>query len=139
MRTASAARLTVGKVSRCPAKHLAPLPPSRYTFHRVALVRCVVAAVACLVLLAPAGRLACAAEPAADAPVFTGGIELVKLTVTVRDEKGALVTDLKPEDFVVSEDGHPQTLALFAQASQPVGDEAREKALTLDLGLLMDT
>jgi Ca-activated chloride channel family protein len=94
-------------------------------------------------VLAPAGTFAAPediapAEP--PAPVFTNTLDLVRITVTVRDEKGALVTDLKPEDFTITEDGRPQELDLFARAADPEGgDEAREKALTLDLGLLMDT
>ena len=68
-------------------------------------------------------------------PVFSAGAELVKVTVTVHDSKGALVPDLKAEDFVVSEDGHQQKLQLFAPAVVPGHDEA----LTLDLGLLLDT
>ena len=68
-------------------------------------------------------------------PVFSAGAELVKVTVTVRDSKGALVPDLKAEDFVVSEDGHRQNLQLFAPAVVPGHDDA----LDLDLGLLLDT
>lgn len=68
-------------------------------------------------------------------PVFSAGAELVKVTVTVRDSKGALVPDLKAEDFVVSEDGHRQNLQLFAPAVVPGHDDA----LILDLGLLLDT
>jgi Ca-activated chloride channel family protein len=71
--------------------------------------------------------------------VFEGGLDLVKVTVTVRNEKGALVSDLKPEDFILTEDGRPQTLDLFARAADPETEDEREKALTLDLGLLLDT
>jgi VWFA-related protein len=101
------------------------------------LVRAVVPAAACLLTLALAGRLVSAADAP---PVFKSALDLVKVTVTVRDASGALVTDLKPEDFVVTENGEAQSLGLFAHAKDPEGgDEAREKALTLDLGLLMDT
>jgi Ca-activated chloride channel family protein len=68
-------------------------------------------------------------------PVFSAGAELVKVTVTVHDAKGALVPDLTADDFVVSEDGHRQTLQLFAPAVTPGHDDA----LALDLGLLLDT
>ena len=101
-------------------------------------MRSAVLAVASVVLLAPAGPFASPADP--PAPVFRNTLDLVKVTVTVRDEEGRLVTDLAAEDFAIAEDGQPQVLDLFARAADPEdGDQAREKALTLDLGLLMDT
>jgi Ca-activated chloride channel homolog len=69
------------------------------------------------------------------APVFSAGAELVKVTVTVRDAKGVLVPDLTADDFVITEDGRQQKLQLFAPAVVPGNDDA----LTLDLGLLLDT
>jgi len=68
-------------------------------------------------------------------PVFPVGLDLVNLTVTVRDAEGNLVSNLKAEDFTVLEDGHPQALQLFA----PAVDPGQEETLALDLGLLMDT
>lgn len=68
-------------------------------------------------------------------PVFSAGAELVKVTVTVHDAKGALVPNLTADDFLVSEDGHRQTLQLFAPAVAPGHDDT----LALDLGLLLDT
>jgi len=96
---------------------------------------------------APADAAPANAEPAeSPAPAseprtrFTNALDLVKVTVTVRDSKGALVTNLSAEDFVLSEEGHAEDIALFARAADPEGSfEDREKALTLDLGLLMDT
>jgi Ca-activated chloride channel family protein len=78
-----------------------------------------------------------AAWPAAaqKTPVFRARLDLVNVTVTVRDARGALVSDLKASDFVVLEDGRPQTLEVFAPAAQP---EEREE-LALNLGLLFDT
>jgi Ca-activated chloride channel homolog len=73
------------------------------------------------------------ADPAA--PVFSTDAELVKVTVTVRDSKGALVPNLAAGDFAITEDGRKQKLQLFAPAVAPGHDEA----LTLDLGLLLDT
>jgi VWFA-related protein len=102
-------------------------------------LRLAVSAVALPLLLATTSP----SRSADDAPpVFRNEVDLVKVTVTVRehDEKGPLVTDLKPEDFILTEDGEPQTIELFARAGAPeTGDDTREKALTLDLGLLMDT
>ena len=45
------------------------------------------------------------------------------------------MSNLKPEDFVVLENGRPQNVQLFARAVEP----GLEDALALDLGLLMDT
>jgi Ca-activated chloride channel homolog len=69
-------------------------------------------------------------------PVFGAGIDLVNVTVTVRDSHGNLVSDLKPEDFVVYEDGRPQNVQLFAPAAAETGGE---EALGLNLGMLLDT
>jgi len=51
-------------------------------------------------------------------PVFRAGLDLVNVTVTVRDGKGGLVSDLTAEDFVVLEDGRPQKVEVFAQAAE---------------------
>jgi VWFA-related protein len=67
--------------------------------------------------------------------VFSVGLEVVNLTVTVRDESGSLVTDLEREDFRVLEDGREQEIEIFGRAHDPGQDEA----MALDLGLLMDT
>jgi Ca-activated chloride channel family protein len=78
-----------------------------------------------------------AAAAAADqkTPVFRAGLDLVNVTVTVRDGKGGLVSDLAAGDFVVREDGRPQAVELFAPAALP---EEREE-LALNLGMLFDT
>ena len=53
----------------------------------------------------------------------------VLLPVTVRDKKGALVTNLQMSDFVLTQDGRPQTIKSFT----------RESNLPFRLGLLVDT
>jgi len=74
---------------------------------------------------------AAAQEP----PVFRTGLDLVNVTVTVRDEKGELVSSLGENDFAVFEDGRPQRIRLFAPAATP--EERAE--LALNLGMLFDT
>jgi Ca-activated chloride channel family protein len=69
------------------------------------------------------------------APVFSTGTDIVNVTVTVRDPQGRLLSDLKREDFVVQEDGRPQTVQVFARAVEP----GESETLALDLGLLLDT
>ena len=68
-------------------------------------------------------------------PVFTVETDAVNVTVTVRDAKGNLVTDLTREDFEILEDGRPQEVQVFARAFEP----GQDAALALDLGLLLDT
>jgi Ca-activated chloride channel family protein len=79
--------------------------------------------------------LAAATASAQGTPVFRAGLDLVDVTVTVRDGKGGLVSDLTAQDFVVREDGRLQTLEIFAPAALP---EEREE-LALNLGMLFDT
>jgi Ca-activated chloride channel family protein len=68
-------------------------------------------------------------------PVFPVGVDVVNITVTVRDAQGRLVTDLDAQDFSVREDGRPQLVQLFGRATEP----GHEDALALELGMLLDT
>ena len=71
--------------------------------------------------------------PAAQTPTFQGGIDLVRLGVTVSDRQGSYVTDLTLDDFLVLEDGKPQRIAYFARGEE--GPSAPE----MHVGLLFDT
>ena len=42
-------------------------------------------------------------------------VDLVQLNVAVTDNKGDYITGLRPQDFLVTEDGIPQILATFAE------------------------
>lgn len=55
-------------------------------------------------------------------------VNLVELPVTVLDEKGSPVSDLKKDDFRVSENGKPQKISTFAFAND----------LPLSVGVLVD-
>ncbi len=68
-------------------------------------------------------------------PTFGAGVDVVHVTVTVRDAQGEIVRDLSAEDFDLLEDGRPQTAAVFGRAHEPGQDDI----LTLDVGLLFDT
>ena len=70
-------------------------------------------------LRAGAIALAVAAVPASAqrTPVFRTGLDLVHVTVTVRDGGGGLVSDLAAEDFVVREDGRVQAVEVFGAAA----------------------
>jgi Ca-activated chloride channel homolog len=74
-------------------------------------------------------------RPSPPPPVFPADLDVVNVTVAVRDPAGHLVLDLRAEDFVVLEDGRPQPIQIFGRAVDPGNDET----LALDLGLLMDT
>jgi Ca-activated chloride channel family protein len=64
---------------------------------------------------------------------FRAGIDLVNIGVTVTDGKGNPITGLTAEDFVVTEDGRPQTVRYFAG-----GDQSGPPAPEMHLGLLLD-
>ena len=81
----------------------------------------------------PAGQVR--PEPETQGPVFPIDVEMVNLTISVRDETGKLVSDLDTADFAVYEEGKPQAIGLFARAVEP----GNEDALALDLGMLFDT
>jgi VWFA-related protein len=71
------------------------------------------------------------AEPALSqqtAPISVD-VKVVTMVATVRDKHGKLIRDLSKDDFVLQQDGHPQSIRYFAQES--------DAALTL--GLLVDT
>ncbi len=61
-------------------------------------------------------------EVAKEGPGFVvhSDVEEVSLNVTVLDDKGRLVQDLKKEDFHIAEDGVGQTLLSFQHADIPV-------------------
>jgi len=50
---------------------------------------------------------------------------LVSLDVIVKDKRGKAITDLKPEDFIVSENGVPQKIEFF-DSTLNSGNEARQ-------------
>jgi len=50
---------------------------------------------------------------ASQTPTFRGGIDFVRVDVIITDKSGNTVSDLKPEDFEVTEDGKPQKIETF--------------------------
>ncbi|HEV7552950.1 MAG TPA: VWA domain-containing protein [Candidatus Angelobacter sp.] len=60
---------------------------------------------------------------------MTVHVKVVNVPATVRDKHGKIVNNLTKDDFVLEEDGRPQTLHYFSQ----------ENSLPLTLGLLVDT
>ncbi|HYM09438.1 MAG TPA: VWA domain-containing protein, partial [Bryobacterales bacterium] len=63
---------------------------------------------------APPGQ----AGGAGQSPIFRIKVDLVVLSVTVTNRQGRYVTDLKPTDFRVLEDGIEQKVAFFSEGNQ---------------------
>jgi VWFA-related protein len=66
---------------------------------------------------------------AQQSPTFSSETKVVNLFANVRNKKGEIVKDLTINDFVLDEEGVPQTIKYFSQESN----------LPLTLGLLVDT
>jgi VWFA-related protein len=81
--------------------------------------------VAALLLAAPDGLLGGQGQ---QQPRFRGGVDVVSVSVTVTDANGRFVPNLTKEDFVIYEDGEPQSLLYFEPERVPVS-----------LGLALDT
>lgn len=77
--------------------------------------------------------MAASAALGAEQMVFRAGVDLVTFGVTITDRKGTLVTDLSKEDFILLEDGVPQTIDHFS----PGGGESELKRI--HPGLMLDT
>ena len=66
---------------------------------------------------------------AQEQPKISVEVKVVNLLATVRDNHGKIISNLAKDDFVLEEDGRPQTITYFS----------RESNLPLTLGLLVDT
>jgi Ca-activated chloride channel family protein len=51
---------------------------------------------------------------------FASGVNLVEVYATVTDAKGEVVTGLGLDDFLIKEDGRPQTISAFAAGAIPL-------------------
>jgi VWFA-related protein len=78
-----------------------------------------------------AAVVAFSAQSPAPPPVFESQLDLVYVTVTVRDPAGRVVPDLPASAFEVREDGKPRPISVFSHAS--------DEGLALDVALLLDT
>jgi VWFA-related protein len=72
----------------------------------------------------PALRLAAQSDT-----TFSTDVKVVNVLATVHDKQGQLLNDLTKDDFILTEDGRPQTIRYFS----------RETDLPLTVGLLVDT
>src|SRR3974390_796744 len=80
-------------------------------------------------LLLPALPKAQEPKAPAQAPAIKAEVNLVNPFATGRDKNKRIVTDLKQDDFKVTEDGHEEKISFFS----------KEMSLPITLGLLLDT
>jgi VWFA-related protein len=64
-----------------------------------------------------------------DQPTFSADVKVVNVLATVRTKKNEIVRNLTKDDFVLLENGRPQTIRYFSQESD----------LPLTIGLMIDT
>ncbi|MBI4478975.1 MAG: VWA domain-containing protein [Acidobacteria bacterium] len=62
-------------------------------------------------------------------PTFSTDVNVVNVLATVRNKQGQIISNLTKDDFMLQEDGRPQTIRYFT----------KESDLALTLGLLVDT
>ena len=79
---------------------------------------------ACLTMFLPTAFVPDHVGPAraqqTPAPRFRSGVDLVRLSVTARDQSGTIVHDLQPSDFRVFEDGAEQKVEHFGHHESPI-------------------
>src|SRR5579864_3608538 len=68
-------------------------------------------------------------QPSTQPPAISVTVKVVNVPATVRDKHGKIISNLAKDDFVLEEDGRPQTIRYFAHDTD----------LPLTLGLLVDT
>ena len=78
------------------------------------------ACLAALVLLLASGSVLAQTSPS-DRPTFRTGIDLVRFDVRVTDDNGKPVTDLRPEELQIFEDGKLLPIVLFQRVTEPSG------------------
>ena len=71
-------------------------------------------------------------ESKEETPVIRASVDVVNVLCTVRERRGNYLTDLKMEDFEISEDGVRQRVQFFS-------NETGEDAQPMTVVLLMDT
>ena len=91
-----------------------------------ACIRFITPLLAALLAGAPAG--AAGQDPDRPAFRFRTGIDLINVSATVTDRRGRFVSGLDKDDFLVYEDGVPQTLTHFSRERVPIS-----------LGIVLDT
>ena len=65
-------------------------------------------------------------KPSTSGPTFKSSTRLIQVSVVVQDDRRRPVTDLKPEDFEIFEDGKPQPVSVFSLRGQAPSDAVAE-------------
>jgi VWFA-related protein len=78
----------------------------------------------CLLVLSAQSQEKKEPKKAADDDVIKVSANLVNFDVIVKDKKGRVITDLKPEDFTVYENGVPQKIEFFDSTLTSSSNEA---------------
>ena len=68
--------------------------------------------------------------PQGQPPIFRGGANVVRVDVTVTNNRGEPATDLTRDDFVVTEDGAPQTIDSF-ELVRATGESTDNRSLEI--------
>jgi len=66
-------------------------------------------------------------------------IELVNVYLTATDHSGRFITDLKPEELTLLEDGKVQNISNFTNFAQVESDKLGEKGVPLTVAFVIDT
>jgi VWFA-related protein len=89
-----------------------------------------------LVALIAAGQQApppaVTAQPAGKAAKFSANANVVIVDVTVKDKAGNIIDSLTQDDFIVLEDGHPQTVNVFEHSKLTMEPEPPDPPPTLE-------
>jgi VWFA-related protein len=85
----------------------------------ISRARFLVVAALAIIFTTPTG----AQQPQQQPPVFRSSVELTSLDVSVVDDRGRAITDLKPDDFTVRVDGSPRRVV----NAEWVGLETKEQ------------
>ena len=91
-----------------------PVPPGE---SRIRVARKQFALLGCLLLVLSGTQIQAPAQKE-EAHIHVI-VDLVQLNVAVTDSKGDYITGLRPQDFLVTEDGIPQKLATFSEGNEP--------------------
>lgn len=91
--------------------------------------------VAMLVAASAAAATPSAAQTASAQPTFRSGVDLVRFDVRVVDASGRPITDLKPEEIEIIEDGNPLQVVLFQRVTEPAASyvDAALQAVTAEV------
>lgn len=69
------------------------------------------------------------APPVSAQVTFKSGVDLVRFDVRVVDQTGRPITDLKPEEIIIEEDGKRLPIMMFQRVTEPADESFQEEAI----------